>query len=43
MTAPAYTLATAARCVGRELGVSDWITVDQERIDAFAACTGDRQ
>jgi acyl dehydratase len=43
MTAPAYTMATAARCVGRELGVSDWITVDQERIDAFAACTGDRQ
>lgn len=43
MTAPAYTMATAAQCVGRELGVSDWITVDQERIDAFAACTGDRQ
>jgi acyl dehydratase len=29
--------------VGRELGVSDWITVDQERIDQFAACTGDDQ
>jgi acyl dehydratase len=43
MTAPAYTMATAAQCVGRELGVSDWITMDQERIDAFAACTGDRQ
>ena len=43
MTAPAYTMATAAQCVGRELGVSDWITVGQERIDAFAACTGDRQ
>jgi acyl dehydratase len=43
MTAPAYTMASAAQCVGRELGVSDWITVDQERIDAFAACTGDRQ
>ena len=43
MTAPAYTMASAAQCVGRELGVSNWITVDQERIDAFAACTGDRQ
>jgi acyl dehydratase len=29
--------------VGRELGVSDWITVDQKRIDQFAACTGDDQ
>ncbi|MEW6257362.1 MAG: MaoC family dehydratase [Pseudomonadota bacterium] len=29
--------------VGRELGVSRWIRVDQPRIDQFAACTGDRQ
>jgi len=29
--------------VGEELGVSDWITVDQARIDAFAECTGDHQ
>ena len=29
--------------LGKELGVSDWLTVTQERIDAFAACTGDRQ
>jgi len=29
--------------VGEELGVSDWITVDQSRIDAFAECTGDHQ
>jgi acyl dehydratase len=29
--------------VGRELGVSDWITVDQKRIDQFASCTGDDQ
>jgi acyl dehydratase len=36
-------MANAAQFVGRELGVSDWITVDQDRIDAFAACTGDRQ
>ena len=29
--------------VGQELGVSDWVTIDQPRIDAFASCTGDRQ
>src|SRR6516162_7345042 len=43
MTAPTYTMATAAQFVGSELGLSDWITVDQARIDEFAACTGDRQ
>ena len=29
--------------VGQELGVSDWITVDQARINAFADATGDHQ
>jgi acyl dehydratase len=29
--------------VGRELGVSGWLTVDQAMIDAFAAATGDFQ
>ena len=29
--------------VGSEIGVSDWITVDQARIDAFADATEDRQ
>ncbi|WP_040781059.1 MaoC family dehydratase [Nocardia pneumoniae] len=29
--------------VGEELGTSDWITVDQRRIDRFAAATGDFQ
>lgn len=27
--------------VGRELGVSPWLTVGQSRIDGFAECTGD--
>lgn len=36
-------MATLSQFVGRELGVSDWKTVDQARIEAFAACTGDRQ
>ncbi|MVU82201.1 dehydratase [Nocardia sp. ET3-3] len=29
--------------VGTEVGVSDWITVDQKRIDTFADATGDHQ
>jgi len=29
--------------LGKEVGVSDWFTINQERIDAFAACTEDRQ
>ena len=29
--------------LGSELGVSDWMLVDQERINEFAECTGDRQ
>ena len=29
--------------VGQEIGVSDWITVDQQRIDLFAQATGDHQ
>jgi acyl dehydratase len=38
-----YDMTTAAQFVGRQLGVSDWVTVGQDRIDQFAACTGDRQ
>jgi len=29
--------------LGKELGVSDWLTISQDRINAFAACTEDRQ
>jgi len=29
--------------LGRELGVSEWFLIEQARIDAFAACTEDRQ
>jgi acyl dehydratase len=38
-----YSMATAAQFAGRELGASAWVALDQDRIDAFAACTGDRQ
>jgi len=43
MTIPQYSTATAPQLVGHEFGTSDWVLVDQSRIDAFAACTGDRQ
>ena len=42
-TLPVYTMATAPDFAGRELGASDWVTVDQPRIDQFATCTGDHQ
>jgi acyl dehydratase len=38
-----YSVATIGDFVGRELGVSNWVVVDQSRINAFAECTGDRQ
>jgi acyl dehydratase len=43
MTIPNYTMTTVHNFVGRELGVTEWVTVGQDRIDQFAACTGDRQ
>lgn len=38
-----YRMATIPGFVGRELGASAWVEVDQARIDRFAECTGDRQ
>ena len=43
MTTPAHTLATLSDWVGKELGTSKWVTVDQDRINEFAHCTGDEQ
>ena len=43
MAIPGYSMATAAQFAGRDLGTSDWVAVDQERINQFADCTGDRQ
>ena len=37
------TLAGLNERVGQELGLSGWVTIDQARIDTFAACTGDHQ
>ena len=43
MTIMDFTMGNVPRFVGREMGTSDWIEVGQDRIDAFAACTGDHQ
>jgi acyl dehydratase len=32
-----------AGSVGEELGTSDWLTIEQERVDRFAEATGDHQ
>ncbi|MEJ2292666.1 MAG: MaoC family dehydratase [Deinococcales bacterium] len=37
------TFAGYRDAAGRELGASPWMPIDQDRIDAFAACTDDRQ
>lgn len=36
-------LADLQARVGEEVGLSDWITVDQDRINLFADATGDHQ
>ena len=37
------TLSSLRERVGQGLGGSDWVTIDQARINAFASCTGDHQ
>jgi acyl dehydratase len=37
------TLAELESLVGSELGVSDWVTVDQALVDGFAKVSGDHQ
>lgn len=43
MSAEGFSLANATAFVGHDLGVSDWITLSQQRIEQFADCTGDHQ
>jgi acyl dehydratase len=43
MAIPGYSMTTLGDFTGHEIGVSGWISVDQQRIDEFADCTGDRQ
>ena len=40
---PLATLEEIRNAIGTDVGVSSWITVDQQRIDAFADATEDRQ
>ena len=40
---PTASLAEIRSRIGQEIGVSDWIMVDQDRIAAFAEATEDRQ
>jgi len=40
---PGRGFADMTALVGTDLGVSNWIEVDQTMIDLFAECTGDRQ
>jgi acyl dehydratase len=43
MTASTLSMATLSDWIGKELGTSKWVTVDQDRINEFAHCTGDQQ
>ncbi len=43
MAKPLVSLDDYRAMVGTEVGVSDWILVDQAKIDAFAEVTGDHQ
>ena len=43
MPIPGPTLDTLDQFAGKELGVSEWVTVGQHRIDGFADATGDHQ
>jgi len=40
---PAASIDDIRKKIGTEIGVSDWILIDQERILAFAEATEDRQ
>jgi acyl dehydratase len=43
LSAPSIQLADLPSWTGRTLAPSEWIAIDQARIDAFAACTDDHQ
>ncbi len=37
------TLAEVAAASGEDLGTSEWLTIEQDRVDRFAEATGDHQ
>ena len=40
---PQVPIAQLKDYIGKELGHSEWLTVDQQRVNQFADCTGDHQ
>lgn len=36
-------IADAKAMIGQEVGISDWLPIEQERVNAFAQVTGDQQ
>ena len=42
MTSPTLSILNLSDWTGKELGTSRWVAVDQNRINEFAHCTGDR-
>src|SRR5215470_8185538 len=43
MALEGYSLRTIAKFVGHPIGVTDWVVIEQKRIDQFAECTDDHQ
>jgi len=43
MVAGGYSFRTVPEFVGRTLGVTEWLAIDQARISQFADCTEDQQ
>ncbi|MBV8526483.1 MAG: MaoC family dehydratase [Acetobacteraceae bacterium] len=43
MSGDGFSVIKATDFIDKELGVSDWITMSQDRINQFAECTGDHQ
>jgi acyl dehydratase len=39
----AVAFADVGKLVGQEVGVSDWVQIDQDRVNQFADATGDHQ
>jgi len=43
MTARVLQASELKSLVGQDIGTSDWVTIEQERVDKFAEATGDHQ
>ena len=40
---PVVPVSELKNYIGKDLGHSEWLTIDQQRINQFAECTGDHQ